>query len=133
MTRTVSTRPWPAQTQSCATPFRAGIHRLELRSLDFSGPGISSARTPFELDPELAWGEADRFTEWGEAIGRRLCPLGEPDHGRFFLGTVEEGVLYLVETWIASFGPVPHAMENLVLGVAPRRIDEGYEPAGHPS
>ncbi|MER6821268.1 SUKH-3 domain-containing protein [Streptomyces cellulosae] len=73
--------------------FRAGIHRLELRSLDFSGPGISSARTPFELDPELAWGEADRFTEWGEAIGRRLCPLGEPDHGRFFLGTVEEGVL----------------------------------------
>ncbi|MFG2281794.1 SUKH-3 domain-containing protein [Streptomyces asoensis] len=96
-------------------------------TVNVSGPGISCARTPFELDPELAWGEEDRFAQWGEAIGRRLYPLGELDHGRFFLGIDEAGVVHLVETWVASFGPMPHAMENLVLGVAPRRIDDGDE------
>lgn len=93
-------------------------------TVNVSGPGISCARTPFELNPELAW---------GEAIGRHLYPLGELDHGRFFLGIDEVGVIYLVETWVASFGPMPDAMESLVLGVAPRRINEGYEPAGQPS
>ena len=102
-------------------------------TVNVSGPGISCARTPFALDPELTWGEGDRFVEWGEAIGRHLYPLGELDHGRFFLGIDEAGVIYLVETWVASFGPMPHSMEHLVLGVAPRRIDEGYEPAGQPS
>ncbi|MFE0641792.1 SUKH-3 domain-containing protein [Streptomyces sp. NPDC058877] len=90
-------------------------------TVNVNGPGISCARTPFELDPELAWGENDRFAEWGEAIGRRLYPLGELDHGRFFLGIDEAGVIHLVETWIASFGPMPHATESLVLGMAPRR------------
>ncbi len=102
-------------------------------TVNVSGPGISCARTPFALDPELTWGEDDRFVEWGEAIGRHLYPLGELDHGRFFLGIDEAGVIYLVETWVAGFGPMPHSMEHLVLGVAPRRIDEGYEPAGQPS
>ncbi|MFD0140583.1 SUKH-3 domain-containing protein [Streptomyces sp. NPDC127159] len=102
-------------------------------TVNVSGPGISCARTPFALDPELTWGEGDRFVEWGEAIGRHLYPLGELDHGRFFLGIDEAGVIYLVETWVAGFGPMPHSMEHLVLGVAPRRIDEGYEPAGQPS
>ncbi|MEU5334215.1 SUKH-3 domain-containing protein [Streptomyces asoensis] len=96
-------------------------------TVNVSGPGISCARTPFELDPELAWGEEDRFAQWGEAIGRRLYPLGELDHGRFFLGIDEAGVVHLVETWVAGFGPMPDAMENLVLGVAPRRIDDGGE------
>lgn len=101
--------------------------------MNVGGPGVSCARTPFELDPELAWGEDDRFTEWGESIGHRLFPLGELDHGRFFLGMDEASVIYLVEGWIADFGPIPHAMEHLVLGVAPRRIDEECEPAGQPS
>lgn len=97
--------------------------------MSVSGPGISCARTPFALDPELARGEEGRFIEWGEEIGRHLYPLGELDHGRFFLGIDERSVIYLVETWVASFGPMPHALENLVLGVAPRPIDEGHEPA----
>jgi len=42
-------------------------------------------------------------------------------------------LIYLVEGWVASFGPVPQAMERLVLGVAPCRIDEEYEPAGQAS
>ncbi|WP_317447519.1 hypothetical protein [Streptomyces collinus] len=34
--------------------------------------------------------------------------------------------IYLVETWIASFGPMPHALKNLILGVMPRRIDADH-------
>lgn len=71
--------------------------------------------------------------EWGEAIGRNLYPIGELDHGRFFLGIDEVGVIYLVEGWIAGFGPMPQAMENLILGVAPRTIDDWCEPGGQPS
>ncbi len=93
-------------------------------TVDVSGPGITCARTPFELDPERARGEEDRFLEWGVSIGRRLFPLGELDQGRFFLAIDEVDEIYLVETWIARFGPVPQALENLVLGVAPRRIEE---------
>ncbi|MFD3998764.1 hypothetical protein [Streptomyces sp. NPDC058548] len=37
----------------------------------------------------------------------------ELDHGRFFLGIDEVGVVYLVETWVDSFGPMPYTMESL--------------------
>ncbi|MGW1169637.1 SUKH-3 domain-containing protein [Streptomyces sp. NPDC001153] len=135
--RKVDTARWRSMFEAVALSMHdaaeAFLQEFGGLTVNVSGPGISCARTPFELDPELAWGEDDRFTEWGEAIGRRLYPLGELDHGRFFLGIDEVGVIYLVATWVASFGPMPHAMENLVLGVAPRRIDEGYEPAGQPS
>ncbi|WP_448698815.1 hypothetical protein [Streptomyces avidinii] len=77
--------------------------------------------------------DGDRYAECPVVRPADRQALGELDHGRFFLGIDEVGVIYLVETWVASFGPMPHAMENLVLGVVPRRIDEGYEPAGQPS
>ncbi|MFI8998643.1 SUKH-3 domain-containing protein [Streptomyces sp. NPDC053542] len=95
-------------------------------TVSIGGPGISRAREPFELDPELARGEEDRFSEWSAVLGRELFPLGELDHGRFFLGIDEGSEIYLVETWVASFGAMPHALENLILGVLPRRIDEGH-------
>ncbi|MFI8326391.1 SUKH-3 domain-containing protein [Streptomyces sp. NPDC085529] len=94
-------------------------------TVSIGGPGIDRAREPFELDPELAWGEDDRFSEWSAEMGRKLFPLGELDHGRFFLGIDEHSEIYLVEGWVASFGAMPHALENLILGVMPRRIDEG--------
>ncbi|MFF1444602.1 SUKH-3 domain-containing protein [Streptomyces sp. NPDC058295] len=54
-------------------------------SVNHGGPGINRAREPFELDPGLAWAEGDRFSEWSDFLGRRFFPLGELDHGRFFL------------------------------------------------
>ncbi|WP_199810386.1 MULTISPECIES: SUKH-3 domain-containing protein [unclassified Streptomyces] len=85
------------------------------------GPGITRAREAFEFDPLLALGEDDRFGEWGEEIGRQLFPLGELDHGHAFLGLDERGELYAVVNWLARFGRMPEAMENLVLGVMPVR------------
>ena len=82
------------------------------------GSGITRAREAFHLDPLLTWNsEEGRFAEWGEEIGRTLFPVGELDEGRFFLGIDEHAELYVVETWVASFGRMPVAMDNLVLGV----------------
>jgi SUKH-3 immunity protein len=93
-------------------------------TVDISGPGVSCARTPFELDPTLAIGEDDRFSEWGEDIGENLFPLGELDRGRFFLGISESGEIYLVSDWLASFGVGNEALERLILGIAPDVIEE---------
>lgn len=135
--RKVDTARWRSMFASVGLDMHAAaeafLEEFGGLTVHVSGPGISCARTPFELDPELAWGEEERFMEWGEAIGRHLYPLGELDHGRFFLGIDEVGVIYLVAGWIADFGPMPQAMENLVLGVAPRTIDDWYEPGGQPS
>ncbi|MGW4723758.1 SUKH-3 domain-containing protein [Streptomyces sp. NPDC004291] len=86
------------------------------------GAGITRAREPFDLDPLLALGEADRFDEWSEEIGHRLFPVGELTGG--LLGLDEDGELYVVDDWPARFGRMPQAMENLVLGVMPVRMPE---------
>jgi hypothetical protein len=91
--------------------------------LDAQGPGITRAREAFELDPMLVWNsEEDRFIGWSTEIERALFPIGELDHGRFFLGIDEHAELYVVETWVATFGPMPTGLDNLVLGVMPRDI-----------
>ncbi|RKE21617.1 SUKH-3 domain-containing protein [Streptomyces sp. TLI_171] len=92
-------------------------------AVDFSGPGVTCAREPFEIDPLLCAGEEDRFLGWSERLGRSLFPIGELDHGRFLLGMDEQGEVYLVESWIATFGPMPAAMEKLILGYRPEELD----------
>lgn len=96
-------------------------------AVNISGPGISRAREPFELDPMLCVGEGDRFLEWGEEIEKSIFPVGVHDGGRFFLGIDELGEVYLVETWIASFGLMPQALSNLILGVQPAIINDGSD------
>jgi hypothetical protein len=87
-----------------------------------SGPGRETAKEPFEIDPSLCEGEGDRFTVFGEELGRQLFPLGELDNGRFFLAIDENSEIYLVESWAASFGTMPTAIENLVLGGKPTEV-----------
>jgi hypothetical protein len=91
---------------------------------DISGPGISCAREPFELDPLLAEGEEDRFADWSEVIGKSLYPIGEGDQGHYFLAIDESGEVYLVADWVAAFGPADKALEGLTLGVAPTVVAE---------
>lgn len=45
--------------------------------------------------------------------------------GRYFLGIDEQSEIYLIETWVASFGRMPQAMDNLISGVRPTVISEG--------
>lgn len=102
---------------SAAARFVAEFGGLNVR---ISGRGVSRARVPFEVDPDLADGEEDRFAEWGAELGCSLFPLGVLDHGRFFLAISEIAEIFLVETWVASFGVGDTALANLILGVAPR-------------
>jgi hypothetical protein len=94
-------------------------------AVSISGPGVNKAREPFELDPLLCYGEDDRFIDWSRQIERALFPIGVLDSGRFFLGIDEYSEIYLVETWIASFGRMPDALDNLIRGVRPAVVREG--------
>lgn len=93
-------------------------------AVDVSGPGITSAREPFELDPTLVEGDDDRFAGWAEVVGESIAPVGELDSGRYFLGMSETGDLYLVADWLASFGQIPEALESLILGRSPVPVEE---------
>ncbi|MEU0602175.1 SUKH-3 domain-containing protein [Streptomyces sp. NPDC006393] len=128
--RRVDTAGWQSMFESVGIVMHdaaeAFLQEFGGLTVSIGGPGINRAREPFELNPELARGEDDRFSEWSDSLGRHLFPLGELDGGRFFLGIDEGSEIYLVETWVASFGPMPHALEKLILGVMPRRIDDEH-------
>ncbi|MFE3267477.1 hypothetical protein [Streptomyces sp. NPDC059215] len=53
----------------CSVTSDAFLHEFGGLTVNVSGPGISCARAPFELDPEPAWGEDDRFTEGAKQSG----------------------------------------------------------------
>jgi hypothetical protein len=122
--RSVDTSAWRRQLEAsgkvrmhdAADRFLREFGGLKVK---ISGPGISSAREPFEFNPWDLYGEEGRFADWGEQLGKSLFPVGELDMGRFFLGISEAGEILLVETWVASFGFGDAALENLVLGVKP--------------
>lgn len=124
--RIVDSTPWthPFEERGLPAPQEVKDFLAQFGGLNVkvSGPGVNCAREPFELDPLLCLGEEDRFSEWGEELGVSLFPIGELDDGRFFLGMDEQGVMYLVADWIASFGLWPEAIDALIRGVAPEEI-----------
>lgn len=87
--------------------------------VDRSGQGLSRAIEPFTLDPATCVGEGDRFLDWSEELDRRIVPVGELDRGRFLLGLDERSELYSVESYVATFGRMPRALERLAGGVMP--------------
>ncbi|MDV5145735.1 SUKH-3 domain-containing protein [Streptomyces sp. SBC-4] len=124
--RAVDTRGWKQQMEQDGFRSHAAaedfLREFGGLAVEHGGAGITRAREPFDLDPLLALGEADRFSEWGEKIGHHLFPVGELARGHAFLGLDEDGELYVVADWLARFGRMPEAMENLVLGVMPVRM-----------
>ncbi|MCE6996709.1 SUKH-3 domain-containing protein [Saccharothrix sp. S26] len=125
--RQVDTTLWQVWFEPDGLPMHWAAQRFlgEFGGLvfDISGPGITRAKEPFELDPMLCDGEDDRFVEWGADIGRSLFPIGELDHGRFSLGIDEDGFLYLVSDFLRKFGAGESGMEDLLLGVMGEEID----------
>lgn len=69
--------------------------------------------------------EDDGFTEWADSLGRRL-PARRAGWRPFLSKFDEASEILLVETWVAGFGTMPHALENLILGAMPRRIDDEH-------
>src|SRR5947209_5501189 len=66
--------------------------------------GITMAASDFDLRPELAQGESDRFQEFEKELGVRLYPLGEAHRGHYFLAIDESGRVYLVMDDIMVLG-----------------------------
>jgi hypothetical protein len=126
--RRVDTTEWRTRLEAAGFAMHDAAERFLAEygglTFDLSGPGISQARMPFELDPLYGLGEDDRFAEWGEEIGRSLFPIGKLDQGRYFLGIDETGEVYLIADWLASYGPAPRAIESLILGIAPDTLYE---------
>lgn len=92
---------------------------LELGGLTFEqdGPGETVARRSFNFDPTGADGESDRFADFEEALGVRLCPVGEADDGESFLAIAEDGRVLCVmdDGWIIGEG-IEEALASLILG-----------------
>lgn len=105
---------------SAAAEFLAEFGGL---SLDIDGQGITMARTPVSFDPMRGDGEEERFADWGQEVGLSLFPIGSLESERFCLGMSETGEIFLVEAWLASFGVGDAALENLIRGVAPVKVD----------
>ncbi|WP_344506035.1 SUKH-3 domain-containing protein [Dactylosporangium maewongense] len=63
---------------------------------------------------------------WGEHIGRSIAPVGELAGNTCacaWLGMDEHEEVYVVVDELATFGRMPQAMDHLVLGYMPRRIN----------
>ncbi|MEU8819266.1 SUKH-3 domain-containing protein [Actinoplanes sp. NPDC048796] len=123
--RRVDTTPWRDAVDGITMHPAARAFLAEFGGLavDVHGFGRTAAKEPFEVDPALCAGEEDRFREWSEILGRSLYPLGELDHGRFFLGIDDRGSLYLVVDWLAVFdGPADAGLIALCRGVMPRPV-----------
>lgn len=120
--RMIDIEPWRHRLESSGFQMHAAadLFLTEFGGLvvKIDGPGISCARVPFELDPTLADGEDDRFSEWGQEINDSIFPIGELDGGRYFLGISSSGEMYIVADWLASLGAGVEALERLILGIA---------------
>ena len=129
--RAVNTALWESELAADGFP---PLHSAALRFLaefggltvPHGGAGITRAREAFTLVPTECSGEADRFIEWGEHIGRDIAPIGELAGGTCalaFLGIDEQEELYVVVDRLATFGCMPQALDHLVLGYMPGDID----------
>ncbi|MEV8093243.1 SUKH-3 domain-containing protein [Kitasatospora sp. NPDC085879] len=120
--RKVDVLPWRRRLESSGFHMHAAaelfLSEFGGLTVDVDGPGISCARVPFELDPSLADGEDDRFSEWGQEVGEEIFPIGEMDGGRYFLGISSSSEIYIVADWLASLGVGVEALERLVRGIA---------------
>ena len=128
--RAVDTRRWEAELTADGFPV---LHPVAVQFLaEFGGlavpdrgSGFTRAREPFSLLPTGCTGEADRFIEWGDQIGRNIAPIGELAVGTCacaFLGIDEQEEVYVVVDALATFGRMPQAMDHLVLGYRSRDI-----------
>lgn len=119
--RTVDTRSWRQRLEKSGIVFHDAAQTFLAEfgglSVDVDGPGISCARSPFELDPDLTDGEEDRFADWSQEIGAALVPIGELDQGRYFLGISDSAELFVVADWISSLGTGDEGLERLIRGI----------------
>ena len=91
--------------------------------VDCRGPGLECARGGFNVDPELASGEEDRFDAFRDPVGSDLFPLGEAYNGVVFLAIDGMGRVYLLGDRIQLAGThIYGALDSILVGRLPRDI-----------
>lgn len=86
-----------------------------------AGPGLECVRGSFDLNPELAFGEEDRFAGFAPLAEGDLFPLGEVDAGHAFLGIGPVGRVYLVGDNFALVGNnIRAALDAILVGRMPK-------------
>lgn len=82
-----------------------------------SGPGVTLARSPFKIDPTLAYYQSDLFKKFGRMVDTRLYPLGEAADRWYYLAIGENGrVYYVMEDIMLAGYTADEALENLLIG-----------------
>ena len=93
--------------------------------VEAGGAGLECARCGFDLNPELADGEEDRFAALAPFAESDLFPLGEADNGHAFLAIDRTGRVYLVMDFIALMGnDIRAALDALLVGRASTILGE---------
>jgi hypothetical protein len=119
-------RPGPSSEISMHPAAERFLSEFGGLTVEVGGPDPGPAgRESFVFDPtdELGeLGDEGRYADWGADIGHSLFPVGFFKQDVFRLAIDEDSVVYLVSSWLASYGPMPRAMERLVLGHRPRTI-----------
>lgn len=83
------------------------------------GPGVTSAKVAFTLDPSAAEWDDEIFDVLSEEAGAYLYPLGEADHRNAYLGMAPDGSVYIgMDTATPLSGSGDGALEKLVEGRA---------------
>ncbi|MEV0169133.1 SUKH-3 domain-containing protein [Nonomuraea fuscirosea] len=86
-------------------------------TVEVGGPGVRTARTSFDLDPDLCSGQQRWFAELSERHGAWLFPLGEIQGGHATLAIDEHGGVHILFDRHVSFvGRRGDALGNLIDG-----------------
>ncbi|WP_437951433.1 SUKH-3 domain-containing protein [Sorangium sp. So ce296] len=92
--------------------------------VDCQGPGLECARGSFDLDPELASGEEERFDRFRAQVGSDLFPLGEAFDGQAFLAIDSTGRVYLIGDRVQLMGSsIRGALDSILMGRLPMNVD----------
>ena len=126
-TRSVDVEAWRAHFEAAGCVMSPAAEEFLSRfgglDVQISGPGLERAREPFDLEPMLCDGEEDRFIELSRSMERDLFPIGAFSGLRYFLGIDENAEIYLIEVEVESFGRMPDAMDAMVRGRKPVRVE----------
>jgi hypothetical protein len=128
--RSADVHAWTSVLESEFPPFPQALRALSRFGgihVPARGPGEVWTRQSFHLDPTLAAGEGDRFSDFAAMLGIRLVPLGEVGSDAF-LAIGEDGRVYalMLDLWLVGQS-MEEAIEVLTNGRAGTLLIEESE------
>lgn len=95
-------------------------------TIEVRGAGKQIARTSFAVNPMLGLHLARTFSDLGQALDTRICPLGGEAESQAVLAIDSVGRVYSLDhtgDWFLGDG-IDQAMTTLITGLQPLRLSE---------